>query len=550
MLKQLNIKNYALINESTIDFPKGLTVITGETGAGKSILLGALGLVLGNRAETDALSDKSKKCIVEAVFDISNYHLQDFFKAQDIDFENETTVRREISPEGKSRAFINDSPATLSVLKELAERLIDVHSQHETLLLNQVSFQFSVLDAFAGLKTALPEYKTAYSEYQSYKKKLQELQDKEVQLKKDLDYFKFQFGEIEELSPKENEYTDLEKESEALENAESIKGNLNAIYSAINGDHENVVSRLNALKSVATQLSKYGSEYEEIGKRISSSLVELKDLAEETAALEEKTNYNPERLVQVNDRIDAYNRLLKKHGAKTEHELIALKNEFEEKINTIENFDDELAKLQKQLQGLKEKLGKLAKSISDKRKKAVPGIETEIKKMLETLSMPNAQFKVEITERTEFNTNGLDDIRFLFSANKGGEFKELHKVASGGELSRLMLCIKALVAKLTALPAIIFDEIDTGVSGDVADKIGVILESMGTSMQVISITHLPQLASKGKSHLFVYKTDTKEKTVSHIKSLTEEERVIEIAKMLSTGKPTEAALSNAKELLK
>jgi DNA repair protein RecN (Recombination protein N) len=550
MLKQLNIKNYALIYESTIDFPKGLTVITGETGAGKSILLGALGLVLGNRAETDALNDKTKKCIVEAVFDVSDYHLHDFFKAHDIDFENETTVRREINPEGKSRAFINDSPATLGVLKELAERLIDVHSQHETLLLNQVSFQFRVLDSFAGLKTELPEYKNTFSEYQSIKKKLQDLQEKEAQLKKDLDYFRFQFKELEELSPKANEYSALEKESEALENAESIKGNLNAIYTVLNGDNENIVSRLNALKIVASQLAKYGNEYEELGKRISSSLVELKDLAEEATALEEKTTFDPERLQQINERIDAYNRLLKKHGVKSEQELITLQTEFEEKIGTIENFDDELAKLQKQLQTLKERLSKIANAISDKRRKAIPGIETEIKKMLETLSMPNAQFKVEISARQDFNANGIDDIAFLFSANKGGDFKELHKVASGGELSRLMLCIKALVAKLTALPAIIFDEIDTGVSGDVADKIGQILEGMGKSMQVISITHLPQLASKGKSHLFVYKADTNDKTVSHIKALTKDERIVEIAKMLSTGKPTEAALSNAKELLK
>lgn len=549
MLKQLSIKNYALIEESTIHFPKGLTVITGETGAGKSILLGALGLVLGNRAETDVLSDKTKKCVVEGTFDISNYNLKNFFTTNDIDFENETTLRREISPEGKSRAFINDSPANLTIIKELAERLIDVHSQHETLLLNQTSFQFRVLDAFAGIKTELSEYRTTFSEYQSIKKKLTELQNKEVQLKKDLDYFKFQFNELEELSPKENEAEQLEKESETLENAETIKSNLNSIFIAINGEAENVVTQLNSVKIIANQLAKYGEEFEELSKRINSSLLELKDIAEEAGNLEDKTIFNPERLQTVNERLDSYNRLFKKHGLKTEAELIALKNDFEDKIGSIENFDEELAKLQKQLKDLLAQLSKQAAAISAKRKKSIRGIEEEIKKMLETLSMPNAQFKVECTAREEFNTNGLDDIHFVFSANKGSEFKELHKVASGGELSRLMLCIKALVAKLTALPAIIFDEIDTGVSGDVADKIGIILQRMGTDMQVISITHLPQLASKGQSHLFVYKTDTKEKTVSNIKQLTKEERIVEIAKMLSTGKPTEAALSNAKELL-
>ncbi|MDP2388662.1 MAG: DNA repair protein RecN [Bacteroidota bacterium] len=549
MLKQLSIKNYALIEESTIYFPKGLTVITGETGAGKSILLGALGLVLGNRAETDVLSDKTKKCVVEGTFDISTYNLKDFFTTNDIDFENETTLRREISPEGKSRAFINDSPANLSVIKELAERLIDVHSQHETLLLNQTSFQFRVLDAFAGIKTELSGYRSAFSEYQTIKKKLNELQEKEAQLKKDLDYFKFQFNELEALSPKENESEQLEKESETLENAETIKGNLSSIFNVVNGDAENIVAQLNSVKTIANQLAKYGEEFEELSRRINSSLLELKDIAEEAAALEDKTVFNQERLQTVNERLDSYNRLFKKHGLKTEAELIALRNDFEDKIGSIENFDEELAKLQKQLKDIQAQLSKEASAISAERKKSIPGIETEIKKMLETLSMPNAQFKVECKAREEFNANGLDDIRFVFSANKGSEFKELHKVASGGELSRLMLCIKALVAKLTALPAIIFDEIDTGVSGDVADKIGTILQQMGSDMQVISITHLPQLASKGQNHLFVYKTDTKEKTISNIKQLSKEERVVEIAKMLSTGKPTEAALSNAKELL-
>lgn len=549
MLKQLSIKNYALIEESIITFPKGFTVITGETGAGKSILLGALGLVLGNRAETDALYDKTKKCIVEGTFDISTYQLEDFFSQNDIDFEKETTIRREISTEGKSRAFINDTPVNLSVVKTLSERLIDVHSQHETLLINQSSFQFKIVDSFANTKTELIQFHEAFVEYTKNKKQLSELKEKETQLKKELDYIQFQFDELSELSPVIDELTQLETESETVGNAESIKGNLHIVFEALNGDNESAVTKLNSLRSIASQLTKYGDKYEELNKRINAVIAELKDLAEETSDLNDKVIFDPERLVIVNDRIDAYNRQLKKHGANSEAELINLKEEFEAKINTIENFDEEVARLEKLLTASLKKTTDIAKSISKKRKEAIPGIEKGIKQMLEQLSMPNAVFKIELNEKTELDTNGLNTLKFLFSANKGNDFKELHKVASGGELSRLMLCIKAMVAKLTSLPAIIFDEIDTGVSGDVADKIGIILKGMGSDMQVISITHLPQIASKGDHHLFVYKDDSSTKTISKIKAITKEERVTEIAKMLSTGNPGEAAINNARELL-
>lgn len=549
MLKQLSIKNYALIKESTIAFPKGFTVITGETGAGKSILLGALGLVLGNRAETDALYDKTKKCIVEGVFDISEYQLNAFFAENDIDFEKETSIRREISSEGKSRAFINDTPVNLSVLKSLSEKLIDVHSQHETLLINQSSFQFKIVDSFANTKTELVQFHEAFVEYAKNKKQLNELKERETQLKKELDYIQFQFKELDELSPVDEELAQLETDSETLENAESIKANLHVIFEALNGDNESAVTKINSLKSIASQLTKYGDKYEELNKRINAAIAELKDIAEESADLNDKVIFDPEKLGIVNDRIDAYNKQLKKHGANSETELLKLKEEFEEKINTIENFDEEVERLEKQLNTSLKKTTDLAKSISKKRKEALPNIENGIKEMLEQLSMPNAIFKIELNEKTELDTNGLNTLKFLFSANKGNDFKELHKVASGGELSRLMLCIKAMVAKLTSLPAIIFDEIDTGVSGDVADKIGIILKAMGTDMQVISITHLPQIASKGDNHLFVYKDDSSDKTISKIKTISAEERVNEIAKMLSSGKPGEAALNNARELL-
>jgi len=549
MLQHLSIKNYALIEESTIHFPEGYIVITGETGAGKSILLGALGLVLGNRADSDALFDKTKKCVVEAVFDVSNLQLEELFTTHDIDFEKETCIRREINADGKSRAFVNDTPVTLAVLKELSERLIDVHSQHQTLMLNQHAFQFKLIDAFAQLKQQLINYAEDFSKYQSVKKQLNELKAKEAQLKKEQDFLQFQLDELEQFSPKEEELETLEKESEVLENAESIKQQLTTITELINGDHENVISKLNLLKPILTQLSRYGENYNELNKRFSEVYIELKDIASESSALCDDVTADPERLQIINERLDSYNRLLKKHNAANEKELIALWKDMGEKISIIQSFDDDVERLEKDMNVLQKKLLTQAKTLSDQRKKIIPEIEKSVSSMLEQLSMPNAKFKIELKEKTELGVLGKDEINFLFSANKGSEFKDIEKVASGGELSRLMLCIKSLAAQKTALPVIIFDEIDTGVSGDVADKIGTILQAMGTNRQVISITHLPQIASKGTSHLFVYKEDHSTKTISKIKQLQNEERILEIAKMLSSGKPGEAAINNAKELL-
>ena len=549
MLNQLSIKNYALIEESTIHFPEGYIVITGETGAGKSILLGALGLVLGNRADSDALFDKTKKCVVEAVFDVSNLQLEEMFTNHDIDFEKETCIRREINADGKSRAFVNDTPVTLAVLKELSERLIDVHSQHQTLMLNQHAFQFKLIDAFAQLKQQLINYAEDFSNYQAVKKQLNELKAKEAQLKKEQDFLQFQLDELEQFSPKEEELETLEKESEVLENAESIKQQLTTISELINGDHENMISKLNVLKPVLAQLARYGENYNELNKRFTEIYIELKDIASESSSLCDDVTADPERLQIVNERLDTYNRLLKKHSVANEKELIALWREMEEKIAVIQSYDDDVERLEKEMNALHKKLVSQAKLLSDHRKKIIPEIEKNVSSMLEQLSMPNAKFKIELKDKAEFGILGKDEINFLFSANKGSEFKDIEKVASGGELSRLMLCIKSLAAQKTALPVIIFDEIDTGVSGDVADKIGSILQAMGKNRQVISITHLPQIASKGTSHLFVYKEDHPTKTISKIKQLQNEERIMEIAKMLSSGKPGEAAINNAKELL-
>lgn len=549
MLQHLRIQNFALIEETEVHLNNGLTVITGETGAGKSILLGALGLTLGSRADVSSLHDKTKKCIIEAQFNIKEYSLMSFFESNELDFEEVTTIRREITPEGKSRAFINDTPTTLSVLKELGEQLIDIHSQHETLLLKETNFQFELVDAFAQTTNLFSDYKKQFNALQKLRKQLEELTAQEIQAKKELDYFQFQFNELEEANVKVGEQQQLEEESETLENAEFIKGSLVKSSLAINGGDENIVSALALVKQQLQSVSKFGKQFNELFERINSVSIELKELSKDIDACEEDVVYDNSRLEEVNAQLDKLNRLLKKHGVNSEEELLTIKTDIEAKLQQFSSLEVAIEKTQKEIFASEKQCKSLAKDLSDKRQKSTAGIEQNIKTMLMGLSMANAQFKIELKPLDALSFNGQDSISFLFTANKGAEFKELHKTASGGELSRLMLCLKALLAERTALPTIIFDEIDTGVSGDVADKIGNILFTMGKTMQVITITHLPQMASKGGNHLFVYKSDSKDKTTSSIKALNKEERIAEIAKMLSTGTPTETALKNAKELL-
>lgn len=549
MLQNLRIQNFALIEETDVTFDKGLTVITGETGAGKSILLGALGLTLGNRADVNTLHDKTKKCVIEVQYNIKAYDLKSFFESNELDFEEVTTIRREITPEGKSRAFINDTPTTVSVLKELGEQLIDIHSQHETLLLKQSHFQFELVDAFAQTTQLFADYKKQFGSLQKLKKQLEDLTTQEFQAKKELDYFQFQFNELEEANIKTGELQQLEEESETLENAEFIKSNLSKSSLAISGGDDNLLSALTAIKQQLQSVSKFGKQFNELYERVNSLTIELKELSADIDNCEEDVIYDNARLEEVNSQLDKLNRLLKKHGVNSEEELLNIKNDIETQLQQFSSLEVSIEKTQKEISVLEKQCKTLAKELSDKRQKALSGIEQNIKTMLASLSMANAQFKIELKQQDNLAPNGFDTISFLFTANKGAEFKELHKTASGGELSRLMLCLKALLAERTALPTIIFDEIDTGVSGDVANKIGIILNDMGKAMQVVTITHLPQMASKGSNHLFVYKSDSKNKTTSNIKALNKEERVAEIAKMLSTGNPTETALKNAKELL-
>jgi DNA repair protein RecN (Recombination protein N) len=549
MLTHISIKNYALIEKLDVDFSAGLTIITGETGAGKSILLGALGLIAGNRADAQALQDKTKKCIIEASFNIKDYALKDFFWANELDYETITNIRREITPEGKSRAFINDTPVTLTQLKALAEHLVDIHSQHQTLTINGSEFQLSVVDAYANHSETLVEYSTQYKHFKTLEKHLTDLISKEAQAKKDLDYFQFQFNELEEANLKAGEQLEMEQELETLNNAEDIKLNLSKAATGLNGGEQNLISSLNEIKAIVNAIAKFKPEINELSTRLTSTYIELKDISNELENLEQDIVYDPKRIELLNTQLDAIYRLQQKHQVKTVEELIAIKDELSNKLLDFSSLENEIEKTKKELNTLQQSLKTLATKISTKRKKEIPKIEKEIATLLSSLSMPNAQLKIKNIESELLGPKGIDKVSFVFSANKGSDFKELGKVASGGELSRLMLSIKSLIAKLTALPTIIFDEIDTGVSGDVADKVGSIMNDMAKAMQVVTITHLPQIASKGQSHLFVYKEDKNNKTYSNIKRLSADERVQEIAKMLSTGTPTAAAINNAKELL-
>ncbi len=549
MLKRLHISNFALINEMEVSFPGNLTVITGETGAGKSIFLEALSLALGKRADLSALNLKTKKCIIEAEFSAANLYLNDFFLEHDLDFEPNLILRREINADGKSRSFLNDSPVSLSVLKLLSEKLIDIHSQHQTLLLNQSNFQLELLDTFAESLKIFKEYKIEFSSFTKSKIELQSLQEQEKLAKKELDYFQFLYSELEETEIKAGLLSGLEEESSKLENSEIIKSNLLAASNAISGNEINILIDLGKTKQSLQSLSKYSKNYSLLSDRIQSLYIELKELSADIEDAANEIVFDSDKLSQVNIKMDKLNRLLKKHQVNTEEDLLKIKSDIENKLNQFNSIENTIISKQKLIQVSQNNCLKLSEELTKLRTKAIHGIEQTIKKTLAELSMENAIFKIELSQKSDLGINGLDELKFLFTANKGAELNELHKVASGGELSRLMLSLKALLASKKQLPTIIFDEIDTGVSGDVADKIGEILLSMGNNMQVIAITHLPQMASKGNHHLFVYKKDDEDKTVSYIKQLNKAERINEIAKMLSKSNPTVSAIKNATELL-
>lgn len=550
MLKNILIRNYALIDELEIDLAKGLTIITGETGAGKSILLGALGLLMGDRADVTALYDPSKKCLVEGTFNLKDYDLKDFFLVHDLEYDVEIIIRREVNPEGKSRAFINDSPVTISVLKLISSRLIDVHAQHETLHLNEAAFQLHALDAVAETSELVAAYKLKFKLFKKKSEQLQSLKEQELKDKKELDYFNFQFNELDTAQLIPGQQAVLEAELETIENAEFIKGGLSNAYFVLAGADKSLIDALTEVKNTLAQLAKFNPTIATLSDRVQSSHIELKDIASELEALEGNIVHDPKKADIVQEKLDVIYRLQQKHNVKTIDELIILKTDLEQKITAIGSLEEQIKKLAIELEAVQKHLADLAGKLTKKRAAAAPQFSKSVKETLTQLGMANAELNISMEQLKEYKETGLDKVTFLFSANKGSDAQPLSKVASGGELSRFMLSLKSLLAKHTALPTIIFDEIDAGISGDIAAKTGSILEKMAATMQVITITHLPQVACKGKTHLFVYKQEQGKRTVTRIKQLNKDERVEEIAKMLSAGKVGDAALRNAKELLK
>jgi len=549
MLKELNIQNYALFNFVKVDFPSNLSIITGETGSGKSILLGALSLLLGQRAESDLVNDKAKKCIVEGVFISDSEELKNFFSQNDLDYGAEITIRREVSPEGKSRAFINDTPVTLVQLKAVTSRLIDIHSQHENLLLNESEFQLSVLDAYASHKTTITEYRKKFLRYKSVAKELDELVNKETESAKEKDYLEFQLKEMLDANLVEGEEKTMEEELEFLTHSEQIKEILVISGGVIKSGDANVISLLSEVKNKLSSIASYNPKLGELLERLNAAIIELKDMGAEVEFLEEKINFDSERVSFLTEKLEFLYHLFHKHHVKTIGELLKIRNGIDERLNSISSLENSIVKLTGEKETLHKQLKNLAENISAGRGKTIPVLQSEIQKNLVLLGMPDAQFKIEIKPTGDFGNYGTDAVKFLFSANKGKELREVEKVASGGELSRVMLVIKSLIAKYTELPAIIFDEIDSGVSGKVAGQVGELVLKISKSMQVMMITHLPQIASRGNAHFLVYKENENNKTVTRIKELSAGERIEEIARMISSGKPGASALKTASELL-
>lgn len=549
MLNRLTIHNYALIDNLDIAFDPHLNIITGETGAGKSIILGALGLILGNRVENRYFYDPGKKCIIEGYFRISEYNLKSFFEQNDLDYEVETIVRREITPDSRSRAFINDTPVTLAVLKSFGARLIDIHSQHATLQINQESFQRNVLDSVADNEELLKHYQSEF-------KSLKELQDQKAEVQaqiekaqSEFDYFQFLFNELEEAQLNEGEDKVLEEEQKVLENAGLILSNIQNSISLLEGDHVNVIELLKEVLNNLQKVSSFVPQATELIGRLDSVLIEVKDLSYELSGIEQNTHIDENRLDFVNDRISLLYTLLQKHRAENVDELMKLQNEIGEKLTKSDELQLELEKIDRHIEEYSVKCQSLSGELSARRHQAVPAIRTYIEDNLSKLGMPNAQFSIDVTSLNELNNFGRDSIRFLFSANKGQEMIPVQSAASGGELSRIMLVVKSLMAKSSSLPTIIFDEIDTGISGEVALSVAYQIDELSANMQVIAISHLPQIASRGHSHFKVFKEDLSEKTTTKITLLDQQERIVEIAEMLSGQNPGEAALKHAEELI-
>ncbi|MHC1774189.1 MAG: DNA repair protein RecN [Lentimicrobium sp.] len=549
MLLHLSIVNYALITRLDIAFGQKFSVITGETGAGKSIILGAISLMLGQRVDNLSLADKSSKCSIEGTFDISACDLEPFFSENDLDFDTTCIIRREITPQGKSRAFINDTPVNLNQLKDLTSRLIDVHSQHQTLLLQESSFQLSVVDSVAGNTELLSEYRQAFRELAGLRKTLAGLNENNLKARAELDYLNFLFDELEKASIRPGEQEELEDESQLLTHAEEIKTRMFQVAGLLSLSEDNVIRRLNEAFTNLQTASKYQKESSELAERVSACLIELRDIATIVERRAEEISFNPDRISEINERLGLLYNLEQKHRVKTIDELILVKNGIEEKIFAIDSLDQQIAALEKQVEDKKNRLAEMASRLSERRSSVCGTIERSLIETVTQLGMKDAVFKVGITPLYEPGRDGADRIVFLFSANKGIPPAELSKIASGGELSRLMLAVKSLISSASLLPTIIFDEIDTGISGETANRVGNILQKIALNMQVIAITHLPQIAGKSNQHFKVFKFTDDKRTYSDIEQLNGEQRITELALMISGDPDSAAARSTAKEIL-
>ena len=549
MIQRLLIKNYAIIESLDIEFADSLTIITGETGAGKSILLGALGMILGNRTDTKVLYNQAEKCVIEGYFDVQNYDLKGFFEENEIDYDDNSVVRRELTPQGKTRSFINDTPVNLTQLREFSSKLVDLHQQFDTLDIHDTSFQLQMVDALADNKAPLSIYREKFKSFQSDKKILKDLKEKSERSTREIEFLNFQLDEFNKAELIEGEQERIEEEQQRLQNAETIKRYLSAAFRAVSEDENAVINQLKSIGQSISQVKKYTPSVSKLYERFESIIYELEDIGGELESISEDTEHDPERIADIQTRLDVLYKLLKKHGVATVEQLLEIQNNLQSQLNAFGDLSEDIERLEKALVEQETELRKLASELSAKRKFVTPQFENQVHDMLRQLSMENARIQVQIVDSQDLTQNGMDDVQFLFAANKGSRMMPIKDVASGGELSRLALCTKSLVAAAIPLPTLIFDEIDSGVSGDVALKMGNILHKLSKHHQVVVITHSPQVAAKAEKHYFVYKTNREDRTITSVRPLNTDERIRSIAVMLSQNPPSASALENARELM-
>lgn len=549
MLNSLHIQNYALISSLQIHFDKGLTVITGETGAGKSIIMGALSLILGHRADTSTLFDQSQKCIVEASFDVSELQLKDFFAENNLDYQDDTIVRREIAVSGKSRAFINDTPVTLPLLKEFSSKMIDIHSQHQNLLFQNADFRTDVVDLFAGIQTQVSEYQSVLSELKNSEHQLSEIKKQHQSALEKQDFLQFVFNELEEAQLKDNEQEELEQNIDFLTHTETIKTNLFQILQLLSDDEPSAIASLREAKNLSSPIASYRSDLQDIDQRLNSAYIDLKDIAKELNSLNDRIEYNADELDSMRQRLDYIYSLEQKHHVSSLSELLQKKLVIKEELASFSENEDQIKDLESRCQHLKTQATGLAQQIHEIREKALPALQSQVLEYVHSLGMPDAQFVIKLIPLNTLQKNGIDEVKFLFSANRGVEVAELEKVASGGEISRLMLAVKSTLSEKSVLPTVVFDEIDVGISGEMAGKVASLMQKMAQRRQLLVITHLPQIAAKGSSHYLVYKEVEGNTSRTKVTLLSAENRAIEIAKMMSGEKWGEATLKAAQELI-